>query len=78
MFVAGMETDLEEMKRVGKVAFGAASGGVVLPFALGIAAGQGYLLGRPADAPTADAIDLDALSRGGGDWLVERLRAVPA
>ena len=46
---------------------------------LGIAAGQGYLLGRPADAPTADAIDLDALAKGGGsDWLVERLRAVPA
>ncbi len=45
---------------------------------LGIAAGQGYLLGRPADAPTADPIDLDALSRSGGDWLVERLRAVPA
>ena len=45
---------------------------------LGIAAGQGYLLGRPADAPTADAIDLDALARGGSDWLVERLRAVPA
>jgi len=45
---------------------------------LGIAAGQGYLLGRPTDAPTADPIDLDALARGGGDWLVERLRAVPA
>jgi Kef-type K+ transport system membrane component KefB len=31
MFVAGMETDLKEMKRVGKVAFWAAFGGVVLP-----------------------------------------------
>jgi Kef-type K+ transport system membrane component KefB len=40
MFVAGMETDLEEMKRVGKVAFSAAAGGVVLPFALGTAAGR--------------------------------------
>ncbi|HEU4402796.1 MAG TPA: cation:proton antiporter [Candidatus Polarisedimenticolia bacterium] len=31
MFVAGMETDLEEMRRVGKVAFWAALGGVLLP-----------------------------------------------
>jgi Kef-type K+ transport system membrane component KefB len=31
MFVAGMETDLQEMRRVGKVAFWAATGGVVLP-----------------------------------------------
>jgi Kef-type K+ transport system membrane component KefB len=31
MFVAGMETDLVEMKRVGKVAFWTAFGGVVLP-----------------------------------------------
>ena len=45
---------------------------------LGIAAGQGYLLGRPTDAPTADPIDLDALARSGGDWLIEQLRAAPA
>ena len=32
MFIAGMETDLREMRRVGKVAFWAALGGVVLPF----------------------------------------------
>jgi Kef-type K+ transport system membrane component KefB len=31
MFVAGLETDLVEMRRVGKVAFWAALGGVVLP-----------------------------------------------
>jgi len=31
MFVAGMETDLDEMRRVGKVAFWTATGGVVLP-----------------------------------------------
>ncbi len=31
MFVAGLETDLAEMRRVGKVAFWAAFGGVVLP-----------------------------------------------
>jgi len=45
MFVAGMETDLAEMKRVGKVAFWSAAGGVVLPFALGILAGR--LFGYP-------------------------------
>ena len=44
---------------------------------LGIGAGQGYLLGRPAEQPPTDAIDLDGLSRG-SDWLVDRLRAVPA
>jgi Kef-type K+ transport system membrane component KefB len=37
MFVAGLETDLAEMRRVGKVAFWAAFGGVVLPMAGGIA-----------------------------------------
>ncbi len=31
MFIAGMETDLDEMRRVGKVAFWSAAGGVVLP-----------------------------------------------
>jgi Kef-type K+ transport system membrane component KefB len=45
MFVAGMETDLGEMKRVGKVAFWAAAGGVVLPFGFGILTGR--LFGYP-------------------------------
>ncbi len=45
---------------------------------LGIRAGQGYLLGRPVDAPTTDAVDLVALSSTSGDWLADRLRAVPA
>ena len=37
MFVAGLETDLAEMRRVGRVAFWAAFGGVALPMAGGIA-----------------------------------------
>ncbi len=37
MFVAGLETDLDEMKRVGRVAFWAAVGGVVLPMVGGAA-----------------------------------------
>lgn len=37
MFVAGLETNLEEMRRVGKVAFWAAFGGVILPLAGGAA-----------------------------------------
>lgn len=45
---------------------------------LGIRAGQGYLLGRPAEAPPTDAVDLAALSSTSGDWLADRLRAVPA
>lgn len=36
MFIAGLETDLDEMRRVGKVAFWAAFGGVVLPMAGGV------------------------------------------
>jgi Kef-type K+ transport system membrane component KefB len=37
MFVAGLETDLEQMRHVGKVAFWSAFGGVLLPFAGGAA-----------------------------------------
>jgi Na+:H+ antiporter len=37
MFVAGLETSLDEMRHVGKVAFWSAFGGVVLPFAGGAA-----------------------------------------
>jgi Kef-type K+ transport system membrane component KefB len=36
MFVAGLETDLAEMKRVGRAAFWAALGGVVLPMLGGV------------------------------------------
>jgi EAL domain-containing protein (putative c-di-GMP-specific phosphodiesterase class I) len=45
--------------------------------ALGIGAGQGYLLGRPSEQPPTDPIDLDELARG-TDWLTDSLRAVPA
>ena len=45
---------------------------------LGIRAGQGYLLGRPADEPTRDAVDLGRLSTTSTDWLVDRLRSMPA
>ena len=44
---------------------------------LGRPAGQGYLLGRPAEDPPTTSIDLDGLVRG-SDWLVDGLRAVPA
>lgn len=36
MFIAGLETDLAEMRRVGKVAFWSAFGGVALPMAGGV------------------------------------------
>src|SRR5499433_329787 len=42
MFVAGLETDLDEMKRVGRVAFWAAAGGVMLPMAGGAAAARAF------------------------------------
>jgi diguanylate cyclase (GGDEF)-like protein len=44
---------------------------------LGIEAGQGYLLGRPTDRPSTEPIDLDVVTRG-TDWLVDRLRSLPA
>lgn len=45
MFVAGMETDLERLKKVGKVAFSSAVGGVVLPMAGGIIISRIFGLG---------------------------------
>jgi diguanylate cyclase (GGDEF)-like protein len=44
---------------------------------LGIGAGQGYLLGRPAEQPPTTAINLEKLA-GGSDWLTDGLLAVPA
>ncbi|MEA2632646.1 MAG: hypothetical protein QOE66_2865 [Chloroflexota bacterium] len=45
--------------------------------ALGIGAGQGYLLGRPTDRPSTEPLDLESLGRS-ADWLIERLRVMPA
>jgi Kef-type K+ transport system membrane component KefB len=42
MFVAGLETDLAEMRRVGNVAFWSAFGGVVLPLVAGAAAAVAF------------------------------------
>jgi Kef-type K+ transport system membrane component KefB len=42
MFVAGLETDLDEMRRVGKVAFWTAFGGVVCPMAGGAAVAAAF------------------------------------
>lgn len=42
MFVAGLETDLNEMKRVGRVAFWAAAGGVVLPMLGGTSVARAF------------------------------------
>lgn len=45
MFIAGLETDLVEMRRVGKVAFWSAFGGVVLPLAAGAVTAAAF--GKP-------------------------------
>ncbi len=42
MFVAGLETDLVQMREVGVAAFAAAVGGVVLPFAAGVALAHAF------------------------------------
>ncbi len=65
MFVAGMETDLKEMRRVGKVAFWSALGGVVLPLGSGAAAahlfgygwGEGFFMGAVL---TATSVSISA------------------
>lgn len=65
MFVAGMETDLREMRRVGKVAFWSAFGGVVLPLAGGAASahlfgygwGEGFFMGAVL---TATSVSISA------------------
>src|SRR5439155_135876 len=65
MFVAGMETDLREMRRVGKVAFWAALGGVLLPLLGGAAAarlfgygwGEGFFMGAVL---TATSVSISA------------------
>jgi diguanylate cyclase (GGDEF)-like protein len=44
---------------------------------LGIAAGQGYLLGRPTEQPPTTSINIDELVAG-SNWLMDSLRAVPA
>ncbi len=48
MFVAGLETDLAEMRRVGRVAFWAAFGGVVLPLFGGAGGARLFGYGWPA------------------------------
>ena len=45
MFLAGLETDMATMKRVSGPAFAVAAGGVVLPFAGGLAIGEAFGLG---------------------------------
>lgn len=50
MFLAGLETDLEEMRRVGKAATGAAVGGVALPLVFGT------LVSRAFGVPWAESI----------------------
>lgn len=42
MFIAGLETDLEMMKKVGKAAFLSATGGVITPLILGTLAGLAF------------------------------------
>jgi Kef-type K+ transport system membrane component KefB len=42
MFIAGMETDLAEMRRVGRVAFWSATGGVLLPLVGGALAAHAF------------------------------------
>lgn len=42
MFIAGLETDLEQLKRIWRSAFSVAIGGIMLPFLGGYAVAQGF------------------------------------
>ncbi len=55
MFIAGLETDLQALKRVGKASFLAAAGGVILPLA------GGFGLGAAFGLPAAHALFLGAV-----------------
>jgi Kef-type K+ transport system membrane component KefB len=55
MFVAGMETDMETMQRVSGAGFLVALGGVILPFAGGLAIGYGF------DLPLHETLFLAAI-----------------
>ncbi|SEM58278.1 cation:proton antiporter [Paenibacillus sp. OV219] len=55
MFIAGLETDLEEFKRTGKSAASVGIAGIILPF------GLGYLTGYWLDLPNFEAIFLGLL-----------------
>ncbi len=44
MFVAGLETDVAQLRRVGRAAFTSALGGVVLPFVAGVALAQAFAM----------------------------------
>lgn len=47
MFIAGLETDVEQMRRVGAASFLAAVGGVILPFVGGVALSLAFGLSVP-------------------------------
>src|SRR2546426_9637624 len=72
MFVAGMETDLREMRRVGRVAFWAALGGVLLPLFGGVwlshlygyGWGEGLLMGAGLTATSVSISPQPLLERG--------------
>jgi len=55
MFVAGMETDMETMQKVSVAGFAVATGGVILPFAGGLAAGYAF------DLPLHETLFLAAI-----------------
>lgn len=47
MFIAGLETDLTQLRKNWKSAFAVAVGGIVLPFAGGLAVGEGFGMSTP-------------------------------
>ncbi len=62
MFIAGLETDLLQLRRVGKASSWAAAAGVVLPLAGGVIAGQAFGLSWPTSLFMGAALTATSVS----------------
>lgn len=81
LFIAGLETDLVQMRRVGKASTFTALGGVVLPFAAGFALGELLHLGAATSlflgaALTATSVSVSAQVLGEAGALRSRVGTV--
>lgn len=62
MFIAGLETDVSALRRVGRAAVSAATAGVILPFVGGLAVGLAFGLGTTAGLFLGTALTATSVS----------------
>jgi Kef-type K+ transport system membrane component KefB len=80
MFVAGLETDLVEMRRVGNVAFWSAFGGVALPMAGGAATAVAFglpLVWKASSSEPSDRHQREHFGPGGWNWARSATARIP-